>query len=237
MLVLRESHQLMGLHEDDFEDSIRDEWMPTLARTDGVRLLYYLKVAHGSGASYNVITYTLFRDGRAWDELLRRTHDGDLATYMSRLDGMRREVESKFLLPLPWSPMQELDLGAIPVDAAEHEATLFMEDTVWPYEGKLEEYIEKSGAMYAKEFVKPPEEKEKQVLDIQASFRTTFGSHRRREIILWQKVLNPKFLLPLFQHEMPKKYKQPGLWMLDALQLRDQWQSKLLRTASWSPLY
>jgi hypothetical protein len=27
MLLLRESHSLVGLHEDEFEDVIRDEWM------------------------------------------------------------------------------------------------------------------------------------------------------------------------------------------------------------------
>jgi hypothetical protein len=29
--------------------------------------------------------------------------------------------------------------------------------------------------------------------------------------------------------------RAPGTWMHDALQLRDRWESKLLRTTTWSP--
>ncbi len=236
MLLLRESHRVAGRHEDAFEDIIRDEWMSNLAKTKDVRLLYYLKVAHGSGDSYNVITYTAFQNGAAWDALSRRTDGGDLTSFMERLDELRHEVEGKFLVPLPWSPLQSLDFDSIPTGGQEHESTLFMEDTVHPFEGKLAEYIEQSGSMYAIEFEKTPEEKNQQLLDILASFRTAFGSHRRREIILWQKVLQPKGLVPLFTREIPRKYKQPGLWMHDALELRDQWSSRLLRNAKWSPL-
>ena len=36
--------------------------------------------------------------------------------------------------------------------------------------------------------------------------------------------------------EVPEHLKAPGTWMHDALQLRDQWESKLLRSTRWSPL-
>jgi len=36
--------------------------------------------------------------------------------------------------PLPWSPLNEVDLASVPTDpSAEHELTLYMEDTGWPY--------------------------------------------------------------------------------------------------------
>jgi hypothetical protein len=120
MLLLRESHSLVGLHEDEFEDVIRDEWLPMLARTDDVRLLYYLHLAHGSGPSYTVVTYTWFRDAAAWEALARRFESGDLQTFASELDGMRHEVEARFLHPLPWSPLQTLDIDAIPTETEEH---------------------------------------------------------------------------------------------------------------------
>ena len=59
----------------------------------------------------------------------------------------------------------------------------------------------------------------------------------RSEIVLWQKVVNPKGLVGLLTREIPKEYKTMGRWMLDALELRDQWQSRLLRTTSWSPWF
>ncbi len=41
----------------------------------------------------------------------------------------------------------------------------------------------------------------------------------------------------LLKSEIPDKYKKPGKWMVDALTLRDQWRSRLLRTVSWSPWF
>jgi len=36
--------------------------------------------------------------------------------------------------------------------------------------------------------------------------------------------------------ELPAHVKGPGTWMHDALQVRDDWESRLLRSVSWSPL-
>jgi hypothetical protein len=132
--------------------------------------------------------------------------------------------------------LQELDIDSVPIEPGEHELSVFMEDTVWPFEGVLEEYIERAGAQYASEYEKsfPGQPR---LLEIQAAYRTAFGSHQRREIVLWQKVLNPDGLLNLLMTEIPASFKKPGRWMLDALSYRDQWQSRLLRTSSWSPLF
>ena len=43
-------------------------------------------------------------------------------------------------------------------------------------------------------------------------------------------------LVRLLTTDMPEEMARPGNWMHDALEFRDQWRSKLLRTASWSPL-
>jgi len=75
------------------------------------------------------------------------------------------------------------------------------------------------------------------ILRVESAWRTVHGAGRRREIVLWQKVMTPKALSPLIGSEVPERYKKPGTWMHDALELRDQWESRLLRTASWSPLH
>jgi len=36
---------------------------------------------------------------------------------------------------------------------------------------------------------------------------------------------------------VPPEFRQPGSWMHDALEVRDDWESRLLRSARWSPLY
>lgn len=100
-----------------------------------------------------------------------------------------------------------------------------------PHEGRLDEYIERSGSHYAAE-MDAHRKADSALLEIQASYRTAFGSHRRREIVMWQKVLQPKGLVPLIAREVPEQYTRPGTWMHDALELRDHWESRLLRAAS-----
>jgi hypothetical protein len=233
MLFLHEVHEVLGRREDAFEAAYREGWLPTLAKGEDARLLYFLHHAHGSGPSYNVVTVTAIRDGAAWERLARRIDGGNLGAWAEHVDELRHDVQAKILRPLPWSPLQEVELAEVASDGAEHEPSLFMEDTVWPFEGRLEEYVARSGDHYAREM--ETRRGEGGILEVQAGFRTAFGSHRRREIVLWQKLVNPKLLRPLLSTEVPAKYKAPGSWMHDALELRDRWCSKLLRSARWSP--
>ena len=122
----------------------------------------------------------------------------------------------------------------VPTTPSEGPLTLFMEDTVRPHEGRLEAYVEASGSHYAHE-MREHDAQGRALLRVEASFRPAFGSHRRREVLLWQRVIEPRGLLPLLTREVPDAYLQPGKWMHDALALRDRWRSRLLRTAAWSP--
>ena len=235
MLFLREMHEVAGAREREFETLFRDAWMPALGRTAGARLLFYLRHVHGTGPSYRVVTFTALRDGAAWQELVQRVDGGDLRGLAHELDALRHDVHAKLLLPLPWSPLREVDLARVPTEPAEHPLTLFMEDTVHPHEGRLEDYVEASGSHYAEE-MRENDAQGRALLRIEASFRPAFGSHRRREVLLWQRVLEPRGLLPLLTREVPDAYLVPGKWMHDALALRDRWRSRLLRTVGWSPL-
>jgi len=234
MLFLRETHEVIGARERDFEAAFRDAWWPALSGGSGARLLHYLRHAHGTGPSYHVVTWTAIRDGVAWAELVRRVDAGDLREHARALDALRHDVSAKVYVPLPWSPLQALDLAEVSTTAAEREPALFMEDTVWPHEGRLEDYVEASGSHYARE-MREHDAQGRALLRVEASFRTAFGSHRRREVVLWQRVVQPKGLLPLLTREVPDAYLRPGSWMHDALELRDRWESRLLRCAAWSP--
>ncbi len=235
MLLLHETHHVHGRREPDFDEAFRTVWMPRLADGSDGRLLYYLRHAHGTGPSYRVITITALRDGAAWERIARRVETGDLAAFAASLDSLRHDSEAKILVPLPWSPWQSIDFDDVPTGGVEKPLALFMEDTVWPFEDKLDEYIERSGSHYAEEMKQSPGPGGR-ILTVDASFRTAFGAGRRREVVLWQKVQRPEVLQPLLCNEVPARHTQPGTWMHDALDLRDQWQSRLLRTVSWSPL-
>jgi hypothetical protein len=233
MLFLHELHTINGREEDAFEAMFKTGWMPALAKGDDARLLYYLKLAHGTGRAYQAVTITALRDGNAYEELATRVQRGDLRTWAAEVDRVRHEVKGKLLLPVDWSPLGDLDLASVPVDGAEHDAALFMEDSAWPYEAKLDTYLEKARTHYAPSL---EQQTARSLLTLVAVFQAALGAPRRREVVLWQRVDFPERLPALFTMELPAHVKGPGTWMHDALEVRDDWESRLLRTASWSPL-
>ena len=232
MLFMHEVHKVRGRAEDEFEAAFREGWMPALGAGDEARLLWYTNHAHGSGPGYTVVTVTAVRDGAAWERLALRVQKGDLQQWMRDLDELRHDVEAKLLVPLPWSPLQEVVFDEVPIDGREHELTLYMEDTMWPYEDKFAEYVDRCGEVYAKSLDRPAA-----MLTIQAAFQPALGSHLRREVALMQRILQPEALLVLLRTEIPLEHRGPGTWLHDGLDLRDQWTSRLLRTSAWSPLY
>jgi hypothetical protein len=232
VLFMHEVHRVRGRAEDTFEAAFRDGWLRTLAAGDDARLLWYANHAHGSGPAYTVVTVTAVRDGAAWERLALRIQMGDLREWMRDLDELRHDVNAKLLVPLAWSPLQEVDFNDVPVDGREHGLTLYMEDTMWPFEGKFLEYIDRCGEVYSKSLDRP-----NPLLTIEAAFQPALGSHLRREVSLMQRIHDPQALLKLLQSEIPPEFRGPGTWMHDALEVRDQWTSRLLRTSAWSPLY
>jgi hypothetical protein len=109
-----------------------------------------------------------------------------------------------------------------------------MEDTGWPH-APLDEYIRYWGEVYHPMLAAAPPGR--RLLEIQACFQVAHGAGLRPEAILLQKVHSHQGLLNLLTTEVPPERRGPGSYMHDALAYRDRWQSRLLRTSSWSPLY
>jgi hypothetical protein len=58
--------------------------------------------------------------------------------------------------------------------------------------------------------------------------------------MLWQKISSADdygVLVRLLTSDIPPEHRGPGTYMFDALKYRDHWESRLLRTTAWSPLY
>ncbi|MCH2173978.1 hypothetical protein MK489_24620 [Myxococcota bacterium] len=233
MLFLHETHKVKGKCEDEFEATMRDGWMKRLAEGDEARLLWYAHHAHGSGASYQVVTVTGIADG-AWEGMARRIQSGDLQQFMRDLDELRHDVEGKLLFPVYWSPIQSVDFADVPTDGREHELSLFMEDSGWP-DVPLDEYIRFWDEGYYQ--VLNRYDVGSALLDIQACFQIAHGTHQRREAVLWQKIMKHDVLIHLLANEVAEEQRGPGSYMVEALAYRDQWRSRLLRTSAWSPLY
>lgn len=232
MLFLHEVHRVKGLRAHEFAAKQR-EWMGLLGQTDYARLIWYGDHAHGTGPAYQVVTYTAITDGRAWEELARRLQRGDLQSWLRELDTLRHDVRSKLLVPLHWSPFQEVDLDSVPTDGREHPRSLVMEDTGWPY-APLDDYTEFWNTGY---YV--PMTQGKFWYEVTASFQPAFGTGLRPEAILWQRLFDDVELMKLYAEgdETAEKSPTPGSFIDQALQYRDQWESKLLRIPPWSPLF
>ncbi len=233
-LYLHEVHRVIGEQEDAFEAAYREPggWMDRLARGDDARLLYFLHQAHGSGPSYRAVTITAVQDGGALERLVRRQLDGDLTGWALATDALRYETTAKVLLPVPWSPLVDVDLETVQTSPADHDPTLFMEDTGWP-DSSLDDYVGFWGRDYSPLLAQQPADT--RLLEIQACWATAWGAGRRKEAILWQRVHNLDRLVQLLTREVPPEQKAPGTYMAEALTYRDQWESRLLRTARWSP--
>jgi hypothetical protein len=235
MLFVHETHRVIGREAAAFEELYRTEWMAGLARSDDTRLVWYLNHAMGSGPSYQVVTVTAVAGGRAWADLDGRIRHGDLAGLAARLDACRYEVEGKVVRPVYWSPLQDLDLSGVPTDGAEHEPSVFMQDTGWP-DAPLDEYIELWNHDYWQIMRRTPPDRA--LLDIRACFQVAHGTGLRPEAILFQKVMSYPALGRLLTGAGtydPSTW--PGTYMHKGLEIRDQWESKLLRTSRWSPLW
>lgn len=233
MLILHETHSVIGRAEDEFEEMFRGPggFLERLGDGSDARLLWYLDHVHGTGPAYTVVTLTALHDGAAWERLARRITDGDLREWVGRLDRLRHDSVAKLLQPLPWSALQDIDWDEVPTTPGERELVLFMEDTANPHEGRVHDYIEAAGQQYAPSLVS-----RNPLLEMVAAFQPAWGAGRRREIVLWQRVSNQQALLRLLTTAVPPAFKAPGTWMHDALDVRDQWTSRLLRTSAWSPL-
>ena len=232
MLFLHEVHRTVGKREKEFEAAYQ-AWMAALAEDEGTRLLWFLHHAHGTGPSYQAVTVTGLADGAAWERLAQRVHRGDLRQWVREVDGCRHDVQGRLLMPLDLSPL-DVVLADVPTDGRRHDTTLYMEDTMWPKRGKVDEYITAAREVYAKMLSAHTEGQV--LLRIEAACQTMPGAGRWPEVTLMQKVHSMPGLVHLLTHDMPAELSRPGTWMHDALDYRDQWRSKLLRTAPWSPL-
>ena len=192
--------------------------MPMLAAGDDARLLWYMHHAHGSGASYNVVTITGVRDGAAWERLARRIQTGDLREWTRELDTYRHDVTAKTLLPVDWSPIQEVDFATVPTDGREHELHLFMEDTGWPT-SSLDDYITAWDEIYRQPLLAYADDMRAIPIDIQACFQNAHGSSLRREAMLWQYIPDPQTVAHLLTTDLPFERRAPGTYMYDALRV------------------
>ena len=137
---------------------------------------------------------------------------------------------------MPWSPLQEIDLSSVPVKGETHKNSLFTEDTAWPFKGGLQDYLTKAGTLYDHTLSSQKEEGIG-MIELEAAFQPVFGTHQTTEVILWSAWSTRRPSCGCWATTSPPEASAPGTWLHDALEVRDRWESRLLRSAAWSPLY
>ncbi len=225
MLFLHETHDVAAGKMEEFGEVMRTEWRPLLEADGTARLLWAFELTHGTGASYQATTITAVRDWTAWGSLAERD-DAAMRDWRHRSGSVRHDVTAKLLMPAAWSPLREVALRDAP--ASDAPPALYLHDTGWPFPGRIDDYVDALGSIYH------PQIRQSRMISIEACFRTAPGTGRLHEAILLQKILDwPRFTELLARGEQGA---QRGGWMRAGLGYRDRWESKLLRTASWSPL-
>jgi hypothetical protein len=224
MLFLHETHEVAGGRMEQFGAFMRDEWRPLVEAEGSARLLWCWELTHGTGVSYQAITVTGVRDWTSWGALAARMQEEPRwRDWRRRAGELRKDTISKLLVPASWSPNASIDLSAPPDD----EPALFLHDTGWPFPGRLDDYVAALGSVYL------PQIQKSRMISLEACWVVAPGTGKHHEAILLQKILDwPRFTELLARGEQGA---QRGGWMVEGLRYRDRWESKLLRTASWSP--
>jgi hypothetical protein len=238
VLVVHEVHRVAGRHAEAFSALYREGFSAALAKGDDARLLWFLEQAHGTGPSYTFVTMTALASPGVVAELDAEIRRGALRPWQTEVDALRHDAVAKVLVPTAFSPLLEVDLASVPPSAEpEHgpDLPLFMEDTAWPHPGRLDDYLERAGSLYVRTLERAAK-RGRDLLELVAAFTPMFGAGPEREVVLWQRVTRPERLTALLAREVPSEHRAPGTWMHDALDVRDRWESRLLRAAPWSPL-
>jgi hypothetical protein len=182
--------------------------------------------------SYTAVSITAVRDWQSYGILVdRMVNDPAWKEWNRDSWQYRRDVVSKILLTNPLSPLQEVDFNSAWPATDEGTPALYLLDTGWPYLGKMDEYAEALHKVFQAQVaaIQPP------VITVEAGWRTCPGSGRWHEALVLSKIHNWELLSNIIPYGVPST-DQPEHWMNEGLKYRDRWESKLLRTESWSPV-
>ncbi len=230
MFFVHEVHSLTNGSADAFEATLRDRWMPALAREDGTRLVWCVRSMPGAIAAPELITLTAVADGAALERLGERVRTGDLRDDAEALAAGRRRVTRRIYAPLElFNPLQ-LDLDAFSGEPGDGPSEMYIHDFVPPRIGKQRAYE----AAMRDAFLRMIEQEGIPIV-IWAGLETVAGGGSVPESLMISHIQTPAAAMNLFWHANPREAIQPGTWLYEALQVRDTWRSRLVRSVAWSP--
>lgn len=221
MLFVHDVHAVIGQHEFEFEDAMRDLYLPGVSADADTRVLWYMTSAHGSSDAYNAITVTAVRDGVAWERLVERRRYGDLSEWNTQAATLCYSSRSTLLVSTEASPLADLELASVPASMEEHPVQLFREDVL---EGVG------VGALLAA--ISPAKPDDDEVLQVEAMFRPAYGADSMVRILY--RVAPQDRLTSAFGADLG--WSDWSGSVTSTLPHGVQGSGRFLRTATWSPI-
>ena len=229
MILLHQVHLLKPDTATAFEELTRDRLLSQIA-SETARFAFYAVPTGAAIHQDEVITMIALEDGRALGEFSERVREGDLTGTVSQLASLQTDVTTRLLKPLDYDPAK-LRLEDIPVSLTTKPAVSYMHDFVPPVIGQNMAYVDMMRERYM-----ALTETELSGVVLRYSWETVWGGGPVPEMFNLSEIRSPNALLQLVGKEIPGEYKQIGSWMWDALGVRDRWTTRLLRSATWSPI-
>lgn len=232
MLFVHEVHQLVRDAAPTFEELLRSQWAPALARDDDVRLVWCARSTPGAVSQPEIITWTAVSDGTALERLSARIRRGDLQGDADCLDAARSAVTRRIVSQLDFSTL-EVDLATVPrqPEPYRQQGDLYVHDFVPPRPGMQREFEKKLAEVHA--FLL---EFEELGTPLWACFETVVGGGPHPENVMVTRVASADALVRMLSVEVPREAVVPGMWLYDGLRVRDTWTSRLMRSTPWSPI-
>jgi hypothetical protein len=227
MLYLHQIHGLAPGDEPGFERFVRDEWLPGVNAHDGCRFAWYGTSTSAARFHDEALTIVAFDDMAAFERWATAERSSPLTRSLRRL---RDTVESRLLRPIDYDPWTA-DGVTIPDGPVEGEAVTYMHDFVPPVIGQMRLYVDMMRERYM-----ALTDKELSGVVLLASWQNVSGGGRLPEMFNLSRIIDLDALVKLIAHEIPREYKKMGTWMWEALAARDQWTTRLARSAAWSPV-
>jgi hypothetical protein len=227
VLYLHQIHQLAPGSEERFEAFVRDEWLPVVNSHDGAAFAWYGTATSAARFADEAISIVAFDDAPAFGRFAAAERDGRIAR---ALGTHRTRVQTRLLKPIDYDPWTAANT-VIPDGPQDGEVVAYMHDFVPPVTGQMRAYID----MMRERYMALSSDALSGVV-LRTSWHTVSGGGRMPEMFNLSEIRDVDALVALIAHEIPREYKQMGTWMWEALATRDQWTTRLARSASWSPV-
>jgi hypothetical protein len=226
-LYLHQIHALAPDAEPKFEAFVRDEWLPTVNANDGAHFMWYGTSTSAARFADEAITIVALDDMDAFDQFAASQRESAPSAAMR---ARREGVRTRLLRPIDYDPWTASE-REIPAGPVEGECKIYMHDFVPPVTGQMRAYVDMMRERYM-----ALTDKELSGVVLRTSWQTVCGGGPLPEMFNLSEILDLDALVALIAHEVPREYKQMGSWMWEALATRDQWTTRLARSATWSPV-